>query len=112
MQTITIDKKQYVLVPKEEYVRIAAIASMPQLPEPNERGNYPAAEYARALIARQLITRRRAANLSQRELAEKAGVRFESVSRIETGKVSPKVATLDKIDRVLSLIEKKKERKR
>ena len=65
----------------------------------------------RALLARKLIQRRTALNLSQRELAEKAGVRFESICRIETGKVSPKVATLDKIDHALTAIEKKHKRK-
>jgi transcriptional regulator with XRE-family HTH domain len=35
------------------------------------------------------------------ELAERAGARQETVSRIETGKNAPNVATVDKLDRVL-----------
>lgn len=108
MQTITIDQKKYVLIPKEEYDRLSATANLPSLPEPDERGNYPASKYMRALLARKLIQRRTALNLSQRDLAEKACVRFESICRIETWKVSPKVTTLDKIDHALCVEEKRR----
>lgn len=36
-------------------------------------------------------------NLSQKELADRAGLGQASLSRIETGKVSPDIATLQKI---------------
>ena len=39
--------------------------------------------------------------MSQRDLALRAGVRVETLCRIETGKHIPSVPTIDKIDRAL-----------
>jgi DNA-binding XRE family transcriptional regulator len=41
------------------------------------------------------------ARLRQKELAEMAGIREETLCRIETGKSIPSVPTIDKIDRAL-----------
>jgi len=73
----------------------------PTLPEPNAQGRYPAVEYARASLARKLIRRRRAAGLTQAELAHRAGIRAETLNRIERGATTPSVATVEKIDRAL-----------
>ncbi len=72
---------------------------LPAMPGKLPSGNYPAAETARVLIARQIIQRRWAAGWTQEDLAKRAGVRQETISRLETGKHSPNVATLDKIER-------------
>jgi len=50
-----------------------------------------------------------AAGLSQRELALKAGVRVETLCRIETGKHIPSVPTIDKLDRALKLAARRRE---
>ena len=71
------------------------------LPPADERGQYPAIETARVIIARQIIRGRKAAGWTQAELAAKAGVRQETISRIETGKHSPGLKTMAKIDRAL-----------
>ena len=65
------------------------------------RGEYPAVEYARTSLARKIIKARRAAGLSQAELARRAGIRPETLNRIEKGKTTPDVATIAKIDRAL-----------
>jgi len=75
---------------------------VPALPEPDAAGNYPAVEYARASIARSIVRDRVELGLTQRDLARLAGIRFETLSRIETGKVSPNSATLAKIDRAMA----------
>jgi len=59
-------------------------------------------------IARSLAQDRQAAGLSQQELARLAGVRQETISRIESGKHSPTVRTVEKIDRILQAALKKK----
>jgi DNA-binding XRE family transcriptional regulator len=41
------------------------------------------------------------AGLTQKELAELAGIREETLCRIEKGKSVPSVPTIDKIDRAL-----------
>jgi DNA-binding XRE family transcriptional regulator len=103
-QTIVFDGKPYIILPREEYDRLTTLAKaadMPPLPQPDGDGNYPAVEYARASLARKIIRARAAAGLSQRELATRAGISFENLCRIETGKHTPNVATIDKIDRAL-----------
>lgn len=103
-QSIEFDGKPYVILPRDEYDRLTTLAKaadLPPLPTPDANGNYPAVEYARASLARKIIRDRVAAGLSQRQLALRAGVRVETLCRIETGKHSPSVASVDKIDRAL-----------
>ena len=51
----------------------------------------------RASLAEKLIRRRRAAGLSQAELARRAGIRPETLNRIERGKTNPDFATVRKL---------------
>jgi ribosome-binding protein aMBF1 (putative translation factor) len=91
-------------LPREEYERLTTLAKageLPPIPPPDAQGNYPAVEYARASLARKIIRNRVAVGLSQRELALRAGVRVETLCRIETGKHTPSVPTIDKLDRAL-----------
>jgi len=104
VQSILVDGKPYVILPRSEYDQLATLAKaadLPPLPPANEDGHYPAVEYARASLARKIIRDRVAAGLSQRQLAESAGIRVETLCRIETGKHTPSVPTIDKIDRAL-----------
>jgi DNA-binding XRE family transcriptional regulator len=48
-------------------------------------------------LAQRLLERRRRAGLSQAELARRAGVRVETLNRIERGKVTPDFATIRKL---------------
>jgi DNA-binding XRE family transcriptional regulator len=73
----------------------------PALPPANERGNYPAVETAQAIVARQIAARRRSLGWTQADLADAAGIRLETVCRLETGKRSPHLRTVDKIDAAL-----------
>jgi DNA-binding XRE family transcriptional regulator len=74
---------------------------LPALPSPDADGNYAALEALDVIVARQIIRRRRAAGWTQAELARRAGVRPETLSRLETGKHAPNVATVDKLDQAL-----------
>jgi DNA-binding XRE family transcriptional regulator len=110
-----LEGKPYVVLPGEEYDRLSTLAKagdLPPLPEPDARGNYPAVEYARASLARKIIRDRVAAGLSQRELALRAGVRVETLCRIETGKHTPSVPTIGKLDRALKRCGKSKSKRR
>ena len=80
---------------------LARTLNLPPLPKPDADGNYPAVDYARASLARKIIRGRAALGMTQRELAKQAGIRFEHLCRIETGKHIPSVPTIDKIDRAL-----------
>ena len=101
---VTLNGREYVILPSEEYERLtglARVAEMPALPEPDEEGNYPAVDYARASIARDLVKQRVLRGLTQRELARLAGVRVETLCRIETGRHTASTATLAKLERAL-----------
>jgi DNA-binding XRE family transcriptional regulator len=76
----------------------------PRLPRTDSNGNRPAKETIQIIIARQIIGRRKAAGWTQEELARQAGVRQETVSRLETGRHPPNVGTVDKIDRALKRV--------
>ncbi|MBI3463306.1 MAG: helix-turn-helix transcriptional regulator, partial [Planctomycetes bacterium] len=95
--------KRYVLVPETEYRRLSDLADAgePELPTPDAEGCYPAIETVRVLIAQDIIRARRRLGLTQAELAERAGVRVETISRLEHAKHSPSIRTVDKIDRAL-----------
>jgi DNA-binding XRE family transcriptional regulator len=73
----------------------------PPLPERDEEGNVPALEFVRATIARDILRERKALGLTQGQLAKLAGVRQETLCRLETGRHSPTVRTVEKIDRAL-----------
>ena len=113
--TIHLNGRAYVILERDEYERLAALAkvgALPVLPEADARGNVPAVEYARASIARSIIQDRVQAGLSQRELAKRAGIRVETLCRIETGKHTASVATIEKIDRVLQAAIRKDRKSR
>ncbi len=108
---IQVDKREYVRLRSENALRAQPQErpklledndpDLPPLPPADEHGHYPAIATARAIIARQIIRGRKAAGWTQAELAARAGVRQETISRLETGKHSPGLKTMAKIDRVL-----------
>src|SRR5260370_26861801 len=92
----TIAGKRMVVLEESEYERLKQKADEwePLLPEPLPDGNYPALEYLRASLARKIVRHRHRAGLTQVELARRAGIRAETLNRIEQGKHSPGVATV------------------
>jgi ribosome-binding protein aMBF1 (putative translation factor) len=101
VQTLTVDGKRFVVVPEAEFLRLTGERPMPELPPVNRRGNYPAREATRAVMACDIIRSRRALGWSQAELARRAGVRPETLNRIEQAKRSPSLDTFEKVHRAL-----------
>lgn len=106
MQTLIIDGREFVVVARIEYdqLRIAANlreSDLPALPKADAHGNRPALEYARVSIARQIITARRAKGWTQQQLADAAGIRMETISRLEKAKNTADVATMKRIEKAL-----------
>jgi ribosome-binding protein aMBF1 (putative translation factor) len=101
-QYLTAGDKRLVVLEEAEYERLARIADEwePALPPANERGNYPLEALA-AVLARDILRSRRQLGLTQAELARRAGIRPETLNRIEHGKHTVSVSTVEKIDRAL-----------
>jgi transcriptional regulator with XRE-family HTH domain len=53
------------------------------------------------MLGRDVVRDRERFGWSQAELARRAGVRVETLNRIETGRRTPSVATIEKIDEAL-----------
>lgn len=114
-QTIKIAGKRLVIMEESEYERLCRLAGraveddeLPKLPEPDANGRVPALKFTRISIARDIIRERKALGLSQQALADLAGLRQETLSRIETGKHTATVKTIDLIDRALKRAAKRK----
>jgi DNA-binding XRE family transcriptional regulator len=101
VSTITRNGKKFALVPLEDYRRMISSHDLPALPVADKDGTCNAIEFARISIARTLMRDRKAAGLSQQELAKLAGVRQETISRIESGKHTATTRIIDKLDRAI-----------
>ncbi len=106
-QELVINGRRMVLLEESEYLRLQRKADdwQPFLPSVDSEGNYPADETLAVIVARKIIRRRRRVGLTQTELAARARIRVETLNRIEHGKHSPSVATVEKIDRALKEAE-------
>ena len=114
-ETMVIHGKRCVAIEESELRRLERLARraespMPSLPAADAKGNRPALDYIRCSVAREIIAERRALELSQTQLAELAGLRQETLSRLESGKHSPTVRTVEKIDQALKRYAKKGKR--
>ena len=82
--------------------------ALPMLPPADADGNRPAVEYLRVSMARDVIRSRRALGWTQQDLAKRIGVAQESISRIESGKHTPTVRTMTKIDKAINVEESRR----
>ncbi len=103
LPVIEIEGKRYVLIAEAQYRKLIDTSHdhLPPLPPADTQGYRPALPFIDASIARDIIRERRAAGLSQQQLADAAGLRQETLSRLESGKHSPTVRTLKKIETAL-----------
>jgi DNA-binding XRE family transcriptional regulator len=110
IKVIELEGKRYVILPESEYEQLCGRAGqslqlddndLPPLPKPDRNGRFPAEEYTRMLIARDIVRKRKAGGLTQSELAKLAGVRQETLSRIESGKQHASVRTIEKIEKAI-----------
>ncbi len=113
-QTIEVSGQRMAILTERQYLKLLERAGfttpeahLPPMPAKLPSGNYPAREYLRASIAREIINTRRRLGLSQAELARLAGLAIPQLNRLEHAKGNPTAATLAKIDHALKTAEKK-----
>ena len=106
-QYITIGGKRVVVLEETDYERLARQADTwePPMPEPDSGGNYPALAAMAVSLARDILRGRRRLGWSQAELARKAGIRLETLNRIEQGKGRSNEKIVEKIDIALKSAE-------
>jgi DNA-binding XRE family transcriptional regulator len=111
VRKVTIDGRQYVMIPRRQWDAIAHNTStrreaLHKTPSPSADGSYTLND-VRISLANKIISRRKSAGLTQARLAKLAGVRVETISRLENGLHMPSVRTFDKIEHVLKRAAKR-----
>jgi len=103
---LELDGIRYVILRESLFEQLCQRAGIEGHRHPPE-GEDPAPgfELDRASLAEKLRRRRRAAGLSQAELARRAGVRPETLNRIERGRTTPDFATVRKLVVAISAAE-------
>ena len=100
--TLNVPSGQIVVLPREEFDQLAEKAGVfPALPPVDAKGRSDALAFMDATIARTLIRLRIEAGLTQRALAKLAGVRLETISRLEAGKHAPTRETVARLEKAL-----------
>ena len=74
------------------------MSGLPKLPPQDRRGHRPAVATARALMARKIIKRRIELGLEQKDLAALAGLRAETICKLESGKNTARTETVARLE--------------
>jgi len=95
---LELDGIRYVILRETVFDRLCQKAGVDQVQEASSAGSAASSlEMDRTSLAAKLLRRRRAAGLSQAELARRAGIRPETLNRIERGRTTPDFATVRKL---------------
>lgn len=103
---VELDGVRYVILRESVFEWLCRAAEVEQGGE-SPADNNPAEGNGldRTSLAEKLVRRRRAGGLSQAELARRAGVRAETLNRIERGHSTPDFATVRKLVVAMNTVE-------
>jgi transcriptional regulator with XRE-family HTH domain len=59
------------------------------------------------MLCNKIILQRKRAKLTQAQLAKRAGIRIETISRLESGKHIPSLRTMEKIEAAIAAIARR-----
>jgi DNA-binding XRE family transcriptional regulator len=105
VRKVMMSGRAYVLVPLKQWQALirrssGARAGPPRQLPPLAGGSYTL-EHVRISLANKMAARRKAAGLTQQQLAKRAGVRAETISRLESALHMPGPRTFEKLERAL-----------
>jgi DNA-binding XRE family transcriptional regulator len=106
VQSLTLNGREYMLIPRERWEAMtdppaAGVGKPLKQPPLLTDGTY-GIEHVRTSLANKIIARRKAAGLTQAQLAKLAKIRVETISRLENALHMPGARTFDKIERALT----------
>jgi DNA-binding XRE family transcriptional regulator len=95
---VELDGIRYVILRESVFEVLCEKAGIPfDAPPVDAEASSSGFDWNQPSLAEKLVRRRRAAGLSQAELARRAGVRPETLNRIERGRTTPDFATIRKL---------------
>ena len=95
-KTVELDGIRYVILRESNFDWLCRKAGVERRGGPT-RDDALSPDMDRATLAEKLVRRRQASGLSQAELARRAGIRPETLNRIERGRTTPDFATVRKL---------------
>jgi DNA-binding XRE family transcriptional regulator len=98
---LTLAGEEYVILSAADYDRMVLLAKAGEVGAASLNEDVPAIPFARASIARDLIRQRLEVGITQTELARRAGIRTETLCRLEAGRHTPTIATIDRLHKAL-----------
>jgi DNA-binding XRE family transcriptional regulator len=112
VQRVVVEGKRMVMLHESTFESLLRKADLwePEMPKADAAGNFPALEALAVLQARDILRARRNLGVTQADLARAAGIRIETLNRVERGKHKPSIATMGKIDRALTAMEARNKR--
>jgi ribosome-binding protein aMBF1 (putative translation factor) len=97
-KTVELDGVRYVILREALFQHLCQDAGVPyELASDADGSAEPGFDLDRDTLAQRIVRRRRASGLSQAELARRAGIRPETLNRIERGKSTPDFKTVRKL---------------
>ena len=100
MQTVKVKDQELVILTREDFDALMEKAGvLPPLPPAAQDGSRDALAFADAAIARGVIQDRIQQGWTQKELAKRAGLRLETICRLESGKHAPTRETIARIEK-------------
>ena len=110
-QLLVVSGQRFAILPERrlrELCSTAGLLASSGEPRPAAtRGTLGAATLDRAALASRLLTRRERVGLSQAALARLAGVRVETLNRVERGRTTPDFATIRKLILAIKKVERR-----
>lgn len=91
-QKVRLDGKWYVIIEEKEFRALIQSAN-----SKTKNDFLDAMNISGQRLADRLLQRRQEAELTQKDLAERAGVRVETLNRIEKGRTTPDFKTMRKL---------------